>query len=436
MSRRAQIINAEKLAARAKELNSHQTHQAHSPIEDNDFGRTFCLSSNLEIIAISYYFNIHLANTPFSYLPGIWSEIGSSDMIQAATLASSLASLDKVVQHGNIMVLARQYYSDALVAANRALQIQELAIQNSTLLSIILLSTFEALTFRRRASRESWSIHIHGLLALLTSRGEQQFEDACGQRLFSHASLYILAHCAQLNIPVPRQLDRLQAYASTVLGPNHFGLRVARLLTGMATLRVTVRGALATEIVRKALDLDDGFAKILDNMPATFASRDVFAQTYLAQTPFSPDKIRLYRSIDDVRRQNALRVFRIRLQEWIFCAFETELRGIIVDAPSPLDPLYQVWHNLRVQALLEFEKLAGDILASVAYFHAFQTESSHASSRFLFWPLLTVAASELCTLTLRESILDTVRTISSSYSTKQAQEALTMLEEGTFMEGW
>jgi hypothetical protein len=122
------------------------------------------------------------------------------------------------------MKMARSYYATALATTNSALGSPNLALLDVTLLSVLLLSTFEALTFQGRASPQSWNAHVSGATALLELRGEKQLEDHLGQQLFHHASMIIWTSRVQRAVQVPPQLERIQQRASTVIGSKRWAI--------------------------------------------------------------------------------------------------------------------------------------------------------------------------------------------------------------------
>ncbi|KIX99689.1 uncharacterized protein Z520_04324 [Fonsecaea multimorphosa CBS 102226] len=106
-------------------------------------------------------------------------------------------------------------------------------------------------------------------------------------------------------------------------------------------------------------------------------------------------------------------LMRIGLNEWIFCAFEHDLQGVIVDERQPETPLYARWGELRKQAL------------------AFSMRA-----RGLIWPLATAAESEVCPTAAKLYIIDRLKELAYMHELDQAREAAMMLEEGIPLRDW
>lgn len=80
--------------------------------------------------------------------------------------------------------LARQRYVDAIHRTNTALRSPEIAKQDSSLIAVLLLSTFERLTWDTNMTRENWTQHVRGLDLILQLRGRDQLDTRRGAALF------------------------------------------------------------------------------------------------------------------------------------------------------------------------------------------------------------------------------------------------------------
>lgn len=403
------------------------------PPEENEV-RVSRLPLPIEDIALGYFMVTYAPTTSFDYLPGIWSTLAVGEIAMVATYAPALASLALESQHPELMTLARSHYSKALTQTNKALRDPQRAVLDSTLLSVLLLAAFEGLAFHGRDSPQGWVAHIHGAATLLGLRGEQQLSTELGQKLFHHASINIRTCCSQQFTPVPAELSRLHARAATILDPNTPRIRMGKLLDRMAALRANMRGMQATKVVREALYLDREASDLLNKMKrlsfkvVTAAESPVKAYTYKGY-------IYQYNSQDAARYWNVMRMLRLFFNEWIFCAFQHDLRGVIVDRPEPGDPLYEDWDRLSIMAMVNGEKMIDDVLAGVP-FSLELLEKPSRSARFLTWPLASIGSSELCPMSAKEFVINRLKALGERHDLDQANEAATMLEEGGPIEDW
>ena len=394
------------------------------------------LSLKPEVVAITYFMNFHVETTLFSYLPAIWYSVASNQGVKDAATAISLAALATKVQQPSIIRLARSHYATALATTNRTLSSPDLAHLDASLLSVLLLSTFEALTFQGRASPESWMAHVAGATALLELRGKQQLENELGQHLFNHANMIIQTSCAQRAVPIPLQLERLQQHASTIPGFDPWVNKLSELLRRIATLRSNMSGMLATKAVQESLLLEQQAIELLEDIQIRCPYEIVKSTRRTTQIITYQGYYHEYSSQIAARHWNILRMFRIYLNEWIFCAFNPDLRGIVLNHPLPGEPLYEGWEELPQLAAAYAEKVINDVLASVPYSLDCLQDSPNAYARFLVWPLAGAASSEICPPSARRFAINRLGAISERHGLHQAAEAVSMLEGGGWTEDW
>lgn len=394
------------------------------------------LSFELETVVTTYFLDFYAPDSPFEYLPQHWSRIADDETVRAAVLPTAIAAFAYRFRHPELLEQALIYYSAALTSTNNALCNRELVTLDSTLLNVLLLSMFEALTFRGRSSPDSWIMHVNGLAVILRMRGKERLDDVFGRRLFHHASSHILANCAQKWIPVPPYFSRLQQYARSLHGTDDPGVKMGILLDGLAFLRANMKGMLATKAVRKILELDSIAKSILRSLNSSFSGQVYNTTEYFSDIRDDLPRTNQPLSRTAARQSNTIRMFRIALAEWTFCAFQTDLRGIILDHPAPDDPLYAVWDQLPDKALVSFQDTMEQILSSIPRPGESLHDSRNGTVRSLIWPLAVVATSELCPAYAKLLIIDQLKDLGSRYEIEQSKAAATMIEEGVNIEGW
>lgn len=389
-----------------------------------------------ETIATVYFLETHVLGTSFMYLPRYWSSIGDDDVVKAAMLPTALAAFACSSQQLQLLHQARTYYSIALAATNKALGTRELVTLKSTLLSVLLLSMFEALTFRGQKSPQNWNAHVNGLTTILQMRGDHQFFDELDANLFNHASFQILASCVMQAIPVPRHLRNLQLRAVTLLGYDDANVRMVRLLDGIAMLKANMRGMLATEVVREIMRLNQFVLEESKDLKATEPYRVLTCTKCKTYGRGSRLQHHQYPSVSSARQWCNIRLIRLSFDEWIFYAFDGEPLGIIVNSPSHHDPLNDSWNQLRGRVTLDFLETLDEILASVPCSHGGFKESCTRFGRYLTWVLARAAASKLCPQPAKRFIITHLRAIGEQSGLEQAKHAAEMLEEDLPLAEW
>lgn len=399
-------------------------------------GRPYYLSAGLETEAAMYFFNVHVPCTPFAYIRLFQSVVQDNDLVQHAMLACALADSACFTSQTIAINLGRTHYCKALATLRDALDRPDKARDNGTLLCLLLLSAFEARTLSTHEHATNWANHVHGLTAVMCLRSEEQFEDELGQKLFCHASLHVLTNCFQRRVPAPEHLMRLLAYAKGVLGMRNLGIVLGSLLGNAATLRSSMRDRPPLEVVSASQVLDKQALEILTMLepqslqttapPATKPNDALGRDSTTSETDVA----------NSFRQCNVVRILRICFREWIFAAVERGADDTINERSSLEHALYDFWQQLRADAILDFQKLADEVLLSVANSLEVQAPRSYLAIRSILSVLIMVADSDLCQDAMKASILRLLTEMGTTDTTGEVNKVLSMLDQGHSLGSW
>lgn len=405
-----------------------------------------------EDIALGYFLFVFSQNGPFNFLPGFLPALIEDEEIMQAIYAPALAALALYYSSPRLLREARSYYATTLGQTNKALSDPRLAVLDKTLLSVLLLTSFEALTFSGRSSPRNWNSHVKGSTNLLVLREAAHIDTELGRHLMYHASVAILANCTTYRLHVPAAFRHLQGHAvwpqrgaTESLGIDHTRRHLIGLMMRFATMSASMNGMLATELVTKCVEIDAEAAALLDvlreYMPyqiidVTTDSEELQKLTKGTEVCAYNGIIHNYQTRQELRLFNSIRMIRLVLNEWIFCAFDHSLRGVILDEPQPGTLLSEKWNELPQEASLRAAEHINDIIASVPYSVELLPSAFRMTARSLIWPLAATAGSEVCPLDAKLYIIGRLKELARLHDFPQAKEAATMLEEGVDLEDW
>ena len=111
--------------------------------------------------------------------------------LMPAVRAVGLASLGNRTGQAGLMQKSRLYYAATLKQINNAVRNPRLAHRDSTVVSILVASLFETVTWSE-SSMVNWSAHMAGIAALIAGRGEEQFTAPNGLMIFQEAVGHML----------------------------------------------------------------------------------------------------------------------------------------------------------------------------------------------------------------------------------------------------
>jgi hypothetical protein len=404
----------------------------------------------LEVV-LGYFLFVFSQTSPFSYLAEHIPLIADDKSTMQAVYAPALAALSLQYRSTKLMCEARSHYIKILQQTNRDLCDPHKATLDNTLLCVLLLSAFEALTFSGRSSPQSWRLHIQGATKLLVLRGATQTKTELGCHLTYHTVINTLTNCILNQIPVPadfRQLlehPRLSEDAPIPFGLDRERYRFVNVMMRVNKLRAGMKGMLATKVVAECLTLDTEAAHILDKLIErapfrivdTTSDNEEFRRCTKGTKVYTfKGVIHIYNSQSVARTFNEMWLMRIVLNEWIFCAFEHQLRGVILDEPPTGTSLHMHWAQLPGDACSRAAKIIDNMLAGLPYSLELLPEPFRISARSIIWPLVATAGSEVCPIAAKLFIIDRLKELARLHELDQAKEAATMLEEGVPIESW
>jgi hypothetical protein len=396
-------------------------------------------STNLTEAALNFFMHTYAVQSVFAYLPELYSSIPQRRRESLDFLVSvpALVFLSQDLRDPRLLRIAYSRHAKAILSTQRALASPDLAVNDVTLLSVLLLGLFEALVFHGRGKSDNWVTHVHGSAALLNIRGKSQFNSALGQSLFLHCSGNIAASCALRCIPIPPFLKPLQQYASSKVAADHLGIRLELVMDTFAALRAEMKGLSIAQHVQKANELDQEMSSLLDAMNV-FAPCQMMvgAATTLQQVRSYRGCIHTYPSLRIARRWNDLRIVRLFVNEHISTAI-TSFDKIELDIDgSPLEsPQSSSWSHVHEQAAHSAEAVIADILHSVPYFIELST-NPFITAKSLIFPLSAIAISDLAPPSAKLFARERLTYIGMEYGIVQARESVDMVFDRSNLEHW
>lgn len=259
-----------------------------------------------------------------------------------------------------VMAQAKMEYLKAIQCTNQALSSPVDAKKDSTLLGIILLSIFEAISGGSQKSLAAWEHHLNGAATLLKLRGTDQIHTIDGRRLFRQITSSLVTSCIKHKTALPDYITALSAEASQYADPGNMLWRVHEAMISFTSFRARVHyGVLSApdNILREAFELEASLLSILSKPPPAWRYEVI-------QTKANPDVIfagyyHVYGDFLATQCWNAIRSMRMLLHHTILDASQS-LIGSDLSSLASDHQTTQVEHSTRM--LVE---LQSDILASV-----------------------------------------------------------------------
>lgn len=317
----------------------------------------------------------HLLRNYFDHLAGV-RDHGIEENLLTGIKAVGLAGLSNVSRDHGLLVGARKQYLAAIRLVNSALQSPVDSAKDSTLLVIMILSIFEALTGSNKQSLTTWVNHINGASALLKQRGSNQLATPEHRQMFLQISFSLVTSCIQQKVPLPPHIIQLSSearmYASDSDDKAWAVLEIMALFTDFhASIRLgTVSDSQA--ILDRALGLDRMFEDALIDMPPGWGYKTV--TTDINDEHVFANYYHVYENSWIAQLLNGMRALRIMLNDTI--------RDVLLTGFSSKPPRFlTAEHTTQLQRSVEtLYRLQSEIFASVPHLLGYSSQADPSSS--------------------------------------------------------
>ncbi|KAF2020150.1 hypothetical protein BU24DRAFT_134378 [Aaosphaeria arxii CBS 175.79] len=338
---------------------------------------------SLEDFGVINFMSSYVPGSHFDYLPKLYSNSAEGSPLRSVVQAAALASFSRDTDDLSLMETARSHYANALTRTNANLRNPALATEDQTLVSVLLLSLFEAMVWDGVQELNNWTTHIMGALSILKLRGQKQFETELGWRLFQQVGNNIRSSCIQNRSRIPPDLRALFAEAKQQLKEDDPRMMLEPLLAELTELSADIKeDALPVpEVLQAAMMLDYRFTILMQLIPdyKLEDSRTKYPEAF-------GDTVYEYPTLLASQFWSSCRMIRVLLNEII--------HGYTPHEPTMTDAAKE---SLQTQAANTVERMGLDICASVPPILKLSPSSGtyKASANSLLWPLSVVRSASL-----------------------------------------
>jgi hypothetical protein len=386
---------------------------------------SYDLSQAIEEVALTHFMSSFIPGSRFDYLPWMYDQpIYNVGIALPATIhAASMALLAQELRHPEVLTMARNAYAIALLETNTALAEPTAATQDATLISILLLSLFEAIVWTCPRTPNSWNTHTRGALALINLRGPHQFHTPRGRKLFFQVATTICVESLQQKTALPPGLTALIQQIATDYTDEAPHYHLTSLTAKVSQLRVDIAADAFTpeEVVHATRSLDEEYIVFGHNFPLAWKFETIVLEESI------PDvygkTLHSYPNHRIAQLWNSCRMTRILLNEAIR-AYASWL------PPSAKIPI-------QATAVANIQHMSEQICASIPQFTMTcpglanaQCISTRAAAASLLWPLSAIKSASLASEEVRAYAVERLRFIGREARVEQVERVVQ--ERGEF----
>ena len=256
-----------------------------NPADTDNSGLCKGIAQPVNDRAIAFFLSTHIFRDSgpvrgyYEYLPIFHHDPRTDKRLSTALTAVALAAYAHAFRYPDLLNEARNYFGSALHLVNTALSSHKEATKDSTIISIMLLSTFAALTCRSQQSLLDCGTHMDGIITVTKLRGHRSLESRNGLQLFLHLFSIIIHSCIYHSVQVPEELIKLHNYADTFLDMDNPAWKLLRILIKLAEFRANIRDHILCDnlaVIEAATRIDLELSLLGDQMPVQWQFTTVF----------------------------------------------------------------------------------------------------------------------------------------------------------------
>lgn len=342
--------------------------------------------------SVSFLFNTFISATPFEpYLASYYAPDSPHDDACAWAIdATALAAYARHSRQLHNQDDARTKYAGALTRVNAALADPQAAVEDRTLVAVLVLALFEATMFQAGSAPTSWLAHTWGAMHLLLLRGARQIASPAARLLFAHTSNNVKATCIQRSIAIPRHFLALDQQVRGLLDSHDPAVRLANLLHKVSAIKAKSREQEPNlALLLEAIEVDQEIVQLCDDPPPSLA----YTREPLARGPAWTYKriVHTYPNLRLCKVWNSVRLLRIFLLSFL----GDDIAHFSVDVVHA-DP--QTLSGLNEYARKHMAEVATDVLATIPSFVHVENSirTFYSPGRCLGWPLGILELSSVC----------------------------------------
>lgn len=414
----------------------------------------FHLAPTIEDRAISYFLNNYVmsANGPAVGHMAMLHKMNGTlpECLILSMKAVGLAGYSHSVYAPSLMNHARYHYVQALRATNEALRSPAHVTKDSTLISILILSIYEAVTGNNEKSLKAWSDHIFGASALLKLRGREQIYSYEGRQLFIQTVSTLVVTSVQQSIPLPDYVIEWTREARTLIPFPSPGLVCQEIMMEFTIYNTSILNGTLSDpdaIIARGLELDSILKDAFDPMVMPDEWEYETVQTEAEPNLIYRGRYHIYFDHWIAQIWNGMRSFRCLLHEHIH---KTIQDGHLANPPRLTDPSHtaQLLRSTNIMCDMQADILA-TLPQHIGYVSRHNrypkpqpsgepwkpsvgyqgTPISMSGPYFILWPMWYCGLVTVATDATRRYVMRNLRVIGDDLGLQQALVLANMLEK-------
>ena len=206
------------------------------------------------------------------YLPTFYANSGyATSSLQRGIIANGIAGYARTVNRPDLAEQSTRTYVAAIRDINTALSSTQTAVNDTTLMSIIMAAMFETMLVSPGSGMHNVSKHLEGAMSVAHLSLQQKAPSEIFRDLLSTLVQSVIMNCWIQHRPLPNTYKHVRPHVPDQINPHSVHARLVDILSRVIEFRSDLKGRSnqsPDSIIQRALQMDSELKSFIEEMPS------------------------------------------------------------------------------------------------------------------------------------------------------------------------
>lgn len=206
------------------------------------------------------------------YLPTFYANSGyATSSLKRGIIANGIAGYARTVNRPDLAEQSTRTYVAAIRDINTALSSTQTAVNDTTLMSIIMAAMFETMLVSPGSGMHNVSKHLEGAMSVAHLSLQQKAPSEIFRDLLSTLVQSVIMNCWIQHRPLPNTYKHVRPHVPDQINPHSVHARLVDILSRVIEFRSDLKGRSnqsPDSIIQRALQMDSELKSFIEEMPS------------------------------------------------------------------------------------------------------------------------------------------------------------------------
>ncbi|UPX14778.1 uncharacterized protein EKO05_0005250 [Ascochyta rabiei] len=228
-----------------------------------------------EDLGINFFMSNYVGTDPavsqLHYLPNYYSRFGyATSALKRTIIASGLAGYARTTRRADLIEKSTKTYTAAIKDINITLSSPLDAVQDTTLMSIMMAAMFETMLVSQDSGMHNVSKHLEGAMLVASLSLQHQKPSHVFNALLSTLVQSVIMNSWIQHVPLPPRYKLIRSHVPEKINPHSVHAKLVAVLAQVIEFRDDLKSGLCSNpevILQRALEVDVALKTFVEEMP-------------------------------------------------------------------------------------------------------------------------------------------------------------------------